>query len=368
VGAVIQGKLGAYRVQAVIGQGGFGIVYATERVGAKRKRRNKTRQRVYRGATRLAVKEFYPDGIATRDATGRVVALPGQASALQEALRRSLDELGVLERLKHPGATEVFEQFFSNGTSYIAMELLSGQTLAKMIEDGAGLSAEDRAKRFEEDTALKIMRGVLEVLAVLHAQKRLHRDIKPGNIVVDLAQLEYNQPGVELLDFGAVQAFKPGERTRVTSRVLTLDYAPLEQYGEHVQLGPYTDLYALCATMYEYLTGTKPPNALERAGGRVLFSVRQLAPFVSKDFAAVLERGLALQVADRWQTALVLREELLRISRARDTASQPNPQPNVLSTLFQALGALFVVFIGGFLMVGSVILFIYLVLSVLASP
>jgi serine/threonine protein kinase len=312
---LLHGNRGVYRIKKVIGQGGFGIVYEVKRTG----RSSKKKREVFKGKTRLALKEFFPDGIATRDRYGRVKPLPGHVDEFRRLLEKSEDEMTMLERLSHESATQVFEQFRANDTSYIVMELLDGETLEDIIERASKLTPKQRVDVCTESTAVQVLRSVLEVLNELHARRHLHRDIKPANIVVDGFQ-------VELLDFGGVQAFKPGERVRVTSRILTMDYAPLEQYGEEVQLGAYTDLYALSATVYEYLTGFKPPNALERANGATLVPMRQFVPHISKDMADLLERGLSLRIADRWQTAREMLEALSRLPIAAqdfDSSAQP---------------------------------------------
>jgi serine/threonine-protein kinase len=263
-GTVLHGR---YTVLERLGRGGFGITY----------RGFDARQKIY-----VAIKELFPDGMATR-ASGGAVVVTDQADFERLRARMTL-EADTLRHLNHKNATQVIDFFEANGTAYLVMEFLGGETLEHRIASGRKLlNTEARA----------ILYVVLEVLRDLHALGLLHRDIKPGNIMLN----RDGQGGerVELIDFGSAVRFRLGQRVK-RERLLTPMYAPLEQYGEEVALAPGTDFYALGATLYHALTLQVPPNALERARGKPLVPVRDLEPAVdvgvARFIAACLEMNL----------------------------------------------------------------------------
>jgi serine/threonine protein kinase len=113
---------------------------------------------------------------------------------------------------------------------------------------------------------------------------------------------------VELIDFGSVTKFSANQRTKITSRLLTPAYAPLEQYGQEVMLTPSTDLYALAATIYEAMTGVAPVPALDRANGKKLEPLQNLAPHVTPEFSRMLMKALELRIEDRFSSSHELEE------------------------------------------------------------
>jgi serine/threonine protein kinase len=274
-------QVGAYTLGAPLGQGGFGITYTTNDAA-------------------VAVKEFYPGDIATRGLSGRVVPLPGQSESFTESLSRFAREAQILRALEHPATTGYIAFWQENNTTYLAMERIHGESLEARIAQGEKLS-EVRARR--------AMLEILSLLEVVHAQGLLHRDIKPGNIVL-------TERRAELIDFGSATSFT---RAGVTTRLLTPEYAPLELYGKNVQLSPASDLYSLCATFYEALTLRKPPSAIDRMNGATVIPVRTLEPAVSVEFAQALETGLALRVENRHSSANGLIEALTKLQRVQST-------------------------------------------------
>jgi serine/threonine protein kinase len=180
----------------------------------------------------------------------------------------------------------VFDNFVERNTAYLVMEFLDGETLENRIQSG---------KLLGENEARNLLYSLLEALTEVHARGVLHLDIKPANIV-----LTHERP--ELIDFGTARRVIHGEATRVSQRILTPAYAPLEQYATDARLGPWTDLYALAATFYEAVTGVKPPSALERANGVKLEPIRNHNPMIRQGFAEALEQALQLQIDQRPQT------------------------------------------------------------------
>ena len=236
-GTVLQGQ---YLVGKVLGQGGFGITYMGWDV---------------RLNTSVAIKEYYPNGMVMRDCTYslRVTNCVDISSTLFEGNRkRFLREARSLAQLSHiPEVVHVRNFFEENNTAYIIMEYLSGRTLKDYVR---GLH---RTLTLQE--TFKILQPVMRGLSKVHGHGIVHRDISPDNIMLT------RENGVKLLDFGAVRDVREAgvdkELTKSTETILKQGYAPMEQYQKKGTLGPWTDVYALCATIYWCLTGSVPPDA-----------------------------------------------------------------------------------------------------------
>ena len=304
-------EAGRFEVISTLGMGGFGIAYLA-------------RDRHH--AQNVAIKECFPDGMARRDSNGDVVPLGGHETEFEAVRKRFELEAGTLHAIQHPGTTHLIHTWAERGTTYLAMEYLEGRTLEQLIASGTLSSKRAR-------TMIADLLGLLEVV---HARNLVHRDIKPANIVI-------TKSAVELIDFGSAMSFKPGERVKLTSRLVTPAYAPLEQFAQEVTLGPPTDLYALAATFYEAVTGVRPPNALDRANGTPLAPVLSLKPKLSRPLAAALEKALSLRVDQRYQTVqdmlsdiLTTAEILKRVKAGRWTGATPkvvsNPPPKPKQT------------------------------------
>lgn len=268
-----------YGILSVIGRGGFGITY----------RAFDNQRREY-----VAIKELFPDGLVTRDSkTGFVLPKAGEARSLRTLTTRFEIEADTIRAIRHPAAVTVLETWEELGTAYMAMEMLEGQTLEQRLFNG----------KLSEKSAKRLLVPLLECLFDLHERDLLHRDIKPSNIMI-----VHGDP--VLIDFGSAADFSPRDSVRVSHRVVTPAYAPLEQYASEAKFGPYTDLYSLGATFYEAVTGVPPPSALERRKGARLVPVERLSPDISKKFSSTLEYMLEERISDRPQTAQHVLHEL----------------------------------------------------------
>ncbi len=238
---------GRYRVERVLGQGGFGITY--EARDTKFKSRVKS----------VAIKEFFVKDFCNREQeTNRIVVATQSKVELVEKLRNKfIDEANALFELEHPGIVRVTDTFEENGTAYYVMEYINGSSLSTIIETEGPLN---------ESKALGYIRQAASALEYLHGQNRLHLDIKPQNIMVD------NDGRVVLIDFGVSKQYDEvnGENTS-TLLGSTPGYAPIEQSGSGVsEFYPSTDIYSLGATLYKLLTGNTPLPAHQLASGETL--------------------------------------------------------------------------------------------------
>jgi serine/threonine protein kinase len=270
---------GKYSILSTIGRGGFGITY----------RAFDNFKREY-----VAIKELFPEGLVTRDSNSSwVLPNPGEARALKTLTTRFELEANTIRVIRHPAAVTVLETWEELGTAYMAMEMLEGETLEQRIF----------RSKLSENAAKRLLVPLLECLFDLHERDLLHRDIKPSNIMIVHGD-------AVLIDFGSAAEFAPRESVRVTHRVVTPAYAPLEQYASIAKLGPYTDIYSLGATFYEAVTAVPPPSALERSKGARLVPVQRLVPDISVRFASTLEYMLEERISDRPQTAQHVLHEL----------------------------------------------------------
>ena len=267
-------RLGDYRLDAMIGHGGFGITYRAFDTQL---------------AKIVAIKEYLPVEFAIRRNDGQVVPRGARfADDFAWGRERFLDEARALARFRHPHIVPVLRYFEANGTAYTVMEFEDGRSLGELLrEPGRRVSPED-VRRLAE--------GLLSGLGTVHAQDFLHRDIKPSNIMI-------RRDGVPILiDFGAARQAM-GERTRTLTGVLTPQYAPIEQYALDGKQGPWSDLYSAAAVLHHAIAGRPPPDAAARAGKD---PYRPLADThgdrFEPAFLAAVDRALAFAPAERPQS------------------------------------------------------------------
>jgi serine/threonine protein kinase len=297
-------------IKKLLGRGGFGIVYLAENL-----ERNQT----------VALKEMFTDELVLRLPDGTVQVKKGFEADWERLLKRTEREVFLLKRLKHKSSTTLFAAWQENGTGYLAIELIAGETLEERIQ----------SQRYLDSSQVnQVMMQVLSVLTELHSMGFLHRDIKPSNIML-------TQNGVELIDYGSFTPFRTGKRIKVTSRMLTPEYAPLEQYGQEVMLSPSTDLYALAATICEAMTGLRIPSALQRANGASIEPVLQAVRQVSSPLANVLEKALETKVAARYLDAAAMQ---LQVIRNRTSITDLNLTTKLVTNLVLSLLSNIVVF------------------------
>jgi serine/threonine protein kinase len=275
----------AFRVDGILGQGGFGITYRGHDLRLERP---------------VAIKEFFPFGAAIRiSQDNRLEPSGGLSRAEFDAARAAFfDEARTLARFSHPNIVNVFTAFEEKNTAYMVMEFLSGQSLQARIEERRVLS---------EAEALDAIEQVGRALEVIHGAGLLHRDLKPDNIL--LCPDAGGGERAVLLDFGSARSFTAGQ-TQNLDRLLTPGYAPLEQYSSSARFDVYTDIYSLGATLYQCLTGQVPPAATDRAGGVQLSPPRQLNPQLSRAISDATLWALSLSANERPQSMRAFLEAL----------------------------------------------------------
>lgn len=267
-------QLGDYRLDALIGHGGFGITYRAFDTQL---------------AKFVAIKEYMPVEFAMRRPDGTVAPRGARyADDFAWGRERFLDEARALARFRHVHIVPVLRYFEANGTAYTVMEFEDGHSVAQILRQPG--------RRLQPEEVRRLTEGMLSGLGAVHAQGFLHRDIKPSNVIV-------RRDGVPILiDFGAARQAMGG-RTRTLTSILTPQYAPIEQYATEGRQGPWTDIYSTAAVLHHAIAGFPPPEAVSRVGSDPYrpLAVTQADRFDGSLLAAI-DRGLAFAPEQRPQT------------------------------------------------------------------
>jgi len=241
-------KIGNFTIIDKLGEGGFGITYLAEDPILKRQ---------------LAIKEFFPSEMSVRVADGLTIRpRTNQQENYQYGLSQFIEEGRALAQFTHSNIVSVISFIEEHGTAYLAMTYEAGEDLSDYLKRINFKSAAAQGKGMPESEILSIIKPILNGLNAVHEKGLLHRDIKPGNIY-----LRRNQEGIAgepmLIDFGAAR-YALGEHSKSMSAIISMGYAPPEQYTSRGKQGAYTDLYAIGATIYELITGKAPIESPDR--------------------------------------------------------------------------------------------------------
>ncbi len=288
-----------FQIEGLVGEGGFSVVYRAHDT--------------LLGRT-IALKEYMPASLAMRSGERRVVPRTERLRATFElGLRSFVNEARLLASFDHPALVKVYRFWEDNGTAYLVMPLYHGPTLREWLALEGGRAG-------DEGALLHLLHPLLDALEVMHAQQCYHRDIAPDNILLlegdgrdgrDGAATRFDTPRLRplLLDFGAARRVIGGA-TQALTVILKPGYAPIEQYAETPQArqGPWTDIYALCATLYDAVTGRVP----EPSVGRLMHDGLEPASVAahgmySRALLAAIDRGMAVKPSDRPQSVQALR-------------------------------------------------------------
>ena len=288
-----------YIIGRVLGEGGFGITYIGLDDILK---------------IPVAVKEYFPHGYSHRDsATSRVIPSSSTNSTafFQKGKDRFLVEARNMARFfREPGIVDVRDFFEENNTAYIVMEYLEGVDLRHYLRAHGVMTPEE---------AVNILMPAMLSLEKIHKAGFIHRDISPDNIMY------LNDGNLKLMDFGAAREFE--DENRSLSIMLKPGYAPEEQYRKKGEQGPWTDVYAICATLYRCITGKTPTEAPDRTYEDDLKKPSELGVDISPALENVLLYGLAVRKADRCPDMTELIRLLNEALYAPQDQAQQEPLP-----------------------------------------
>ncbi len=305
-------RLGGYRIEGVLGSGGFGITYYARDIDIGKP---------------VAIKEYLPNEFALRtDETTVKPKSTADQDSYQWGLERFLEEARALARFTHPHINEVYRFFEDNGTAYIVLGYIEGETLSQLLK---------RENQLEANRLRRLLEELLSGLEEVHGAGFVHRDIKPSNIM-----LRENGAAV-LLDFGAARQ-AVGRRSKSITSILTPGYAPIEQYSSKGDdIGPWTDLYALGMVAYRCISGIADGELLdaverarlERKGGQ------------SKDLTPAVELGkgrydIALLKAVEWAIRVDEEQRPQNVAAMREALEGGDEPGAVAATAAQSSEAL----------------------------
>jgi WD40 repeat protein/serine/threonine protein kinase len=276
--------VGDYRIERVLGAGGFGVTYLADEIALARM---------------VTIKEYFPSDIAARD--GGIDAAPRSqdcAGDYRWGLDRFIEEAQTLAKFDHRNIVRVYRYFRANNTGYMVLHFEEGQSLKGWLK---GLGRAPRQKELDV-----IIGPLLDALELIHKSDFLHRDIAPDNIIIRKS----GDP--VLIDFGSARG-EIASHTKTVSALVKPGYSPYEQYAETSrQQGPWSDIYALAGTLYHAITGKRPPDAPSRMVKDELVSAREAAlSSYRAGFLKAIDRALSLNVEARPQSIAAWRGDLL---------------------------------------------------------
>lgn len=286
-----------YVVGRVLGHGGFGITYVAWDEKMERP---------------VAIKEFFPNALSTRSQGEKVVSCYNEKSSrfFKDGVRKMLDEGKRLSRFqKNENIVDVYDFFEENNTAYIVMKYIEGKDLKKLLEEKGG--------RLGVEESIKMILPVLNALSVMHGENMIHRDVSPDNIFL------CNNGRIYLLDFGSARlAVEDADKSM--SVMVKHGYAPKEQYLSRSKQGSWTDIYAVCATLYHLVTGETPTESAEREY-KPLKKLSEFGLTGCEEFEKILFKGLEPEIENRIKTCSELEKKLKKALLTADQVQIQRP-------------------------------------------
>lgn len=269
-----------YRIIRMIGQGGFGITYEAEW-----------------NDVRYAIKELFFKGYQYRDEVSSRIFLTDetQRNDFDKIKNSFLKESKILSKFKEdPGVIKLIDYFEENGTAYIVMDFIEGITLKERV---------GQYGVYKPEELFKAMLPLMETLSKIHKKGVIHRDISPDNIIVT------QEAELILVDFGSSRIYDSTTKSAMTN-IYKEGYSPAEQYGESKEQGPWSDVYALAATMYYCLTLMRPVSAISRLMYDDLSSPSQLGRDMAPALEKILMKGLEVEREKRYRDFSEMMEDI----------------------------------------------------------
>ncbi len=322
-----------YEVVSVLGFGGFGVVYKAWDTNLQRT---------------VAIKEYFPTMYLNRDegTTTAVVFDPKNEAVFLREKEAFLQEARSMAAFQeHPNIVHVYDFFEDNNTAYFAMEYMDGKSVNDYLKE-----AKSMGKVLKVSSAVHIVREVLNALKDAHAKGIIHRDIKPQNIYV------LKNGTIKLYDFGAAR-FSDTEEAQTRTIIITPGYAPAEQYQSKSKQGPYTDIYALGAVLYELLTGVRPEESINRKIKDELVPPSHLNSKISESLESIILRAMAVRPEIRFQSAKEFDHALESGKKVRNDAQEARKVKRIRNIFIIVL---LTVLIGGLGFSGGMIVKSYL--------
>ena len=282
-GTLLQNR--RYQLGAVIGSGGFGITYAAWDITLNHP---------------VAIKEYFPRTLCERDAEedDSVIINPAREGLYQAGMLRFIREARILATLQElKNIVPVLEWFEANNTAYIVMKYISGVTLENYVKTNS----------IPPQQLIAMMRDIVDALVMVHAHGIIHRDISPSNIMVQ------DDGTMTLIDFGAASSEERMAQGEDMTVIYNRRYAPIEQYDKAGVQGPFTDVYALSATIYHLICGEPPKESAARKAGDTLKSPRERHISIQKYQDKAIMSGLILQPEKRTPSMAVFRAMLYNL-------------------------------------------------------
>ncbi len=291
-----------YYVGKVLGEGGFGITYTGYDISEKRP---------------VAIKEYFPANIAQRNISqensNAVIPFDGDnGNIYARGLERFAQEAKVLKKLtKLSHVVKVYDYFLQNNTGYLIMEYVPGMTLRKVVQEKGCFSYQEM---------FPIIKPIMEDLSVIHDMGMIHRDISPDNIILQANGI------AKVIDFGTTRTVvqKDDGTNRTMTVMLRQQYAPKEQYLPNGNVGAWSDIYSLCATIYFMLLGTDPKNVFERDAKDMEKAFRGAEIPYDAGFVRILEKGMQVEASKRYASVRELQKEMEKavLGEEKDTDAQ----------------------------------------------
>ena len=267
---------GRYRIKRAINRGGFAICYESDHLLFNKK---------------YFIKELFPSK-ASRSKSKVKWSFGTSFKERDKEISSFIREANIILKCIHPNIVRVYDWFKENDTVYIVMDFIEGKSLQEILDRQESLSMNKIKDYFIQ---------IAKALRVIHSNGILHRDVKPGNIIIDESDRAI------LVDFGTAREYEEGVTGDMTV-ILTPGYAPLEQYGRDQKRTASADIYSLCASMYHLVTGQVPLPSFDRAisynnsSSDMLVPPRQIVPDIDPDIEQIILKGMQMSWSNRFQT------------------------------------------------------------------